>query len=234
MLKVQGCGAIVFDAASFGDEGPELVGRIKAESPSTRIVVIASRESTLEPAYRAHRIFYYAMEPFADNEILDILDTVFRSQPAAAEPVKHLNTASGSVSRIAITNRNGTKVRVVAAPGVLRQNEGLCWHVKQKLLSRLFPIETTPGEASINPLSVLAAAGACDRLMVIVTKDTKRLPGSLVHDTKAEFMAVSGEGADKVSVWAIQPSGPEGDPPTFDARTTAALAEHIVREMASW
>lgn len=233
MLAGQENPVVAIDGASLGESGPEFVGRIKTAAPAARVVVVAAPDSKEEAAYREHRIFFYAMEPFCDNEIVDVLDAAFKAPAPAAPPARHINTASEPVSRMAITNRNGTKVRLLASPGLLRQNDGLCWQIKQRLLTRLFPLETTPGEASINPLSVLAAAGSCDRLLVLLAKDMGRLPGTLVHDTKAEFMSVSGENADRVAIWVVQTNGASADPTAYDNRTAAALAEHIVREMAS-
>lgn len=62
-------GMVVFlDAASFGNEGPDLAGLIDSRAPSVRIVVVASPGGAWEAAYRKQKIFYYAIEPFADNE----------------------------------------------------------------------------------------------------------------------------------------------------------------------
>ena len=71
---------LILEAQPLGDEGPGLVAQIKAIAPTMKIVVAASRRCTLETAYRARRIFYYAIEPFADNEIVDILDAAFLPQ----------------------------------------------------------------------------------------------------------------------------------------------------------
>jgi len=69
---------LFFDAASFGEDGPELVGRVNADAPWVKVVVVASDGSQWEPAYREQRILYYAVEPFAENEVLEILDAAFR------------------------------------------------------------------------------------------------------------------------------------------------------------
>ncbi len=91
----------------------------------------------------------------------------------------------------------------------------------------------TPGEASITPAAVLKAAGACDRVMVLLAKDGGLLPGSLARDTKAEFGLPSGDNVVRVTTLAVQPDA-VGGLSGLDGRTTAALAEHIVREMASY
>ena len=225
---------LVLDGASFGEEGPALVAQVNAVAPSMKVVVIACPEDHWETAYRKQKIFYYAMEPFADNEMADILDAAFRSQePQHAPPGKPERQASEAVSSIAITNRNGHKVQLLAAPGLLWRNEGLGAGVRHKLIDRMFPIVTTPGEASTSPAEVLKAAGKCDRLMVLSAKDSGQLPGALARDTKAELGTTGGESPTRVTTLVIQPDA-VGGLTGLEPRITSALAEHIVREMASY
>ena len=81
-----GFNVLLLDDESFGAEGPALVERIKAAAPGVNRLLVAAHDSQREAAYRAHRIFYYAVEPFADNEIVDILDAAFHvSAPAAGK-----------------------------------------------------------------------------------------------------------------------------------------------------
>jgi len=77
-LQDPGQNVLFFDAVSFGEDGPELVGRVNADAPWVKVVVVASDGSQWEPAYREQRILYYAVEPLAENEILEILDAAFR------------------------------------------------------------------------------------------------------------------------------------------------------------
>ena len=224
---------LLIDAASCGAGGPELVARVNAQSPATKIVVIASAREQSESDYRRRRIFYYAVEPFADNEIVDILDAAFR--PPEPHPVKAQQFRGGgeTIGSIAITNRNGHKVCLLGRAGLLRRGEGLGCRIGQELLAGAFPLVMTPGEANITAASVLKAAGACDRVMVLLAKDSGLLPGSLSRDTKAEFGMAAGENVVRVTTLAVQPDV-VGGLAGLDGRTTAALADHIVREMASY
>ena len=222
---------VLVDATTLDTEGPGLVGAINAQMPEVKIVVLASSESMLEAAYRIRRIFYYAVEPFADNEIAEILEAAFRPQSkSTAGQYREFAQALGGIT---ITNHNRTCVRLVAAPGLLRREMGLGELLRHKLMQRLFPIESSPAEIDITPLNLLSAAGKCDRLIVLLAQDTGRLPGSLVRDAKAEFVAISGKGADKVTTFLVQPSGCGSEALTFDAVTTEALADQLAREMAS-
>jgi len=224
---------VLLDAASLGEQGPALVGEVNVQAPSLRIVVVASPGDRWESAYRKHRIFYYAVTPFADNEIADILDAAFRPQEQHPPKAERQKGVAESISRISITNRNGHKVQLLSAPGLLWRNEGLGGQIGQKLLAGMFPVVITPGEASITPANILKAAAVCDRLMVLMAKDSGLLPGSLARDTKPEVGMSPGEAAGKVTIVAVQPDA-VGGLAGLDARTTSALADHIVREMASY
>jgi hypothetical protein len=231
-LKDSNYQVLVMEAAQSGPEGPAMVGQINAVAPHVKIILVASPGNLLETAYRSRRIFYYAVEPFADNEIADILDAAFRPQ-APAHTCVHAASTSDGIATISITNRNGTKVRLMAAPGLLHRDDGLGFQIRQKLLARLFPIETMAGDAKIDPAHIVQSAGTCDRLIVLLAKDAGRLPGSLVRDTKSEFVSVSGEGASKVTTLVVQPESESGSL-DLHPRTMSMLAEHIVSDMASY
>jgi hypothetical protein len=225
--------AVFLDAASFGSAGPDLAGQINSRAPSVRIVVVASPGDAWEAAYRKQKIFYYAIEPFADNEIADILTAVFQAQETQTPKTEASRGPSEPISSIAITNRNGHKIQLLAGPGLLWRNEGLGCQIGRRLLDRMFPVVITPGEANLTPANLLKTAAACDRLMVLLARDGGLLPGSLARDTKPEFGVEPGEAAGKVTMLAVQPD-PVGGFAGLDCRTTAALAEHIVQEMASY
>jgi CheY-like chemotaxis protein/glycine cleavage system H lipoate-binding protein len=233
LLENQGTNVLVMADAGLGQCGPDLVGRINAAAPTMKIVLVASPDCKLEVAYRAHRLFYYAVEPFADNEIAEILDGAFRLGGGPAGHEQGRKVPAGPLCSITIDNRHGSKVKLLAAPGLMRRQEGLGALLCQKLLDRLFPMETVLGDASLKPTDILKTAGTCDRLVVLLTKDCGLLPGSLLRDTKAEFISISGDGASKVTILAVQP-GATGGLSDLDATTTAALAEQIVCDMASY
>ncbi len=224
---------VVFDAASLGGAGPELVRQVNAEAPSVKIVVIAA-PTQWEAAYREHRIFYYAVEPFADNEIAEILNSAFR-QPAEPFPqAERGEPFPQPLSGIRITNHNGRKVQLLAGPGLLRRSQGLGARIRWNLDKHAFPIVTIPGDREITPSGVLKAANGCDRVMVLLAGDTGRLPGSLARDTRAEYVSASRENTGKTTTLVVQPAPGSTNLEGLSDLTTAALAEHIVQEMASY
>jgi ActR/RegA family two-component response regulator len=225
-------GRVVFlDAASFGDAGPDLAGLINQRAAALRIVVVGAAAGALESSYRKHKIFYYAIEPFADEEIADILAGAFRLHEA--QPAERAKGPSEPISSITITNRNGHHVQLLAAPGLLWRNEGLGYQIGHKLLTRMLPVVITPGVANLAPANILKAATTQHRLMVLLAKDHGQLPGSLARDTKPDFGVEPGEASGKITTLAVQPDA-VGGLANVDARTITALAEHIVREMAAY
>jgi len=186
----------------------------------------------LEAAYRSRKIFYYAVEPFVDNEIADILDAAFRPHETPKPRAERVHAASEQVAHLTTTNRNGTKVELLVAPGLLRRGEGLGGIIRRNLLDRLMPIEMIAGEAKIDPANIINHAAACDRLIVLLTGDAGHLPGSLIRDTKSEFITITGDTAGKVTTLVIQ-SGPDGNMPALDCRTQTMLALHVAREIAN-
>jgi len=124
-------------------------------------------------------------------------------------------------------------VHLLAGPGLLGANEGLGAQISKKLLAKMFPVVTTPGEAYLTPANILKTAAACDRVMVLLARDSGLLPGSLARDTKPEFEVDPGEAAGRVTMLAVQPDALGGFA-MLDARTLTALADHIVWDMASY
>ncbi len=232
-LRETGDVAVLLDAASFGDGGPGLIDLIHEQTPSARIVVVGSAAESLESAYRKRKIFYYAVEPFSDNEISDILTALFQTRETQPPKTEREKGPSEPISSISITNRNGHKVHLLSAPGLLWRNEGLGCLIGQKLLAKMFPVVITPGEAYLTPANILKAATAYDRLMVLLARDSGLLPGSLVRDTKPDFGVEPAGPAAKVTTMAVQPDLLGGFA-CLDARTIAALADHIVWDMASY
>jgi hypothetical protein len=55
----------------------------------------------------------------------------------------------------------------------------------------------------------------------------------LCRDTKPDFGIDPGDASGKITTLAVQPDA-MGGIAGFDARTTTALADHIVREMAAY
>jgi DNA-binding NarL/FixJ family response regulator/glycine cleavage system H lipoate-binding protein len=226
------CQVLLLDGCSLGDRGPEMVGQINSLAPSMKVVVVACSGALAETAYRKHRIFYYAVEPFADNEIADVLDAAFRIPERHPSKAERSRVGPEPIGGIATTNRSGHKVQLFSAPGLLRCNEGLGWQIEQGLRERSLSVMVTPGEANLSPAGLAKAARAFHRLIVLSAKDSGLLPGGLARDTKPDWGTSPGESAGRIVLLGVQPDA-VGGLARLDPRTSTALVEHIVREMAS-
>ena len=178
--------AVILDATSWGEAGPDLVELMNHQAPNLRVVVVGSTTARGDRLPK-HKIFYYAVEPFADNEIADILTAVFQPREVPPPKAERQNKPSDPISGVAITNRNMHKVELLAAPGLLWGNEGVGQEIAQRLLARMLPVVVTPGESCLTPANILKTAAGCDRVMVLLARDTGRLPGSLSRNSKPEF-----------------------------------------------
>jgi DNA-binding response OmpR family regulator len=228
-LQDNGVGAILVDTASFGQDGPALIEKINAAAPEKKIILIGTGDASMEAAYRSYRIFYYAVEPFADNEIVDILQAAFRNSASPAG--KNDAAKSGEhIAVLSIVNRDGRKVRLMSEAGLLPGHGGLGSLVRQRLLDRLLPIETTFGEKVVTPNSIAKVAQACDRVVVLMARDINRLPGSLLRDVQS---VQPGLNLDNVTTLVVQPTGQEEGLKGLEEATLAALADHIVHELTS-
>ena len=203
------------------------------QAPAVRIVVVAAAGGSWRNGVSQAKIFYYAVEPFGDNEIADILAAAFQRSRSGTRP-------SGSEGRLGADQRHrrspiATATRSScwrrraccgAAKGWACRSASGCWH-------EMFPVVITPGEANLTPANILKTAGPCDRLMVLLAQGqwtVARQPGPR-HE--ARLRHGPREAAGKVTTLAVQPDA-MGGLAGLDARTTAALADHIVREMAAY
>ncbi len=219
---------MVIDAASLGANGPEIAAKLRSAAPEVRMVVVASVGARLEAAYRRLGVFYYAIEPFADGEIIDILGATF--QPAV-ETLEARDLTLEPYCGIRMANRHGREVRLLASGGLLQQGNALGAWICRKLRQRLIPYEMISGDGGLSPAVIRDAAGQCDRLLVLAARDMGRLAGSLVRDGRGEFMTVPPQLAGKVVGLLIQPDPVSGADGSLRTPSVAFLAEHIVNEL---
>jgi DNA-binding response OmpR family regulator len=232
-LRSEECNVVVLDAASFGEAGPEMAKKINDSLPEAKVVVIGGPGSSLEAAYRANKIFYYAVEPFEDQEIIDILEAAFR--PAISPPPEGRASSSLSnwVSQIRITNRLRENVTLLASGETLLHHKGVGFLLIQSILDGAYPIQVRVGADKITPAKIMEEASDCDRLLILLAEDAGRIPGSLVWGAETDLVKAAGEAGQKATAFVVQPESLEGVPLVFDARTSRALAEHILERMTS-
>ncbi|MBN2494063.1 MAG: response regulator [Deltaproteobacteria bacterium] len=223
---------VLLDAESLADKGPEVVGKIHEVADRAKVVVMASSGARWETDYRKKRVFYYAVEPFADEEIVDILYTAFRPVERAAVAKQAARGMPTWIRRIRITNRQGEIVELLSSGGLLDEATGLGREIVQRALDGAYPVRVTLGQARLTPMEIRRSAGEADRVLVVESRDLGGLPGALERNTASEVVEAAGEAARKVTTFAVQPERADA-PLTFDARVSAALAEAILQEMVA-
>ena len=166
--------------------GRTLVELINRHAPNLRVVVVGSRPAAPgETAYRKHKIFYYAVEPFSDNEIADILAAVFQTREASRRTPSGKRSPPSRSAASRSPTATCTRWSCWRRRGCCGATRGWAADQRNKLLARMFPVVVTPGEAYLTPANILKTAAACDRVMVLLARDSGRLPGSLAarHQT---------------------------------------------------
>jgi len=215
---------LLVDASTCGEDGAQAIVSIKATRPDLKVVVLGNGDAKLEALYRSRGIFYYALEPFEDMEIADILFDAFRAQVETAEEMPTTMLLPEFVSRLHTTNRRGRKVSVLIGQGLLSRHRGLGQRLIDGILTKYCPLESTatarpsePGKAEI-----LSEVAECDTLLVIRAADGHMVPGSISN----EPMRV--KSGTTIIEMHIEPEYSRGLPMSFDERTTAALADYIL------
>lgn len=222
---------VLLDAASCGDRGPETVGRLLEEIPETKVVVVAPTGSPQQDGYRTHRLFYYAVPPLEDSEILDIVDSRYRLAmvPRVVSPESACQNLP--ISALHVDTDKGTRVTVLMPGGLLERETGLGLTLRSKLLQRLLPLETGLGDLKLTATRVLRETLKSDRVVVLTTYEMSRIPGSLVPYRYGSLTEFTGIEAVNLTVLAIQAVPGSPSMPKLDPVIVEALAEHIIDEI---
>lgn len=227
-------GLMILDAAAYGELGPSVVKCVNTAAPDMKVVVVATPDCHWEREYRQNKIFYYAVQPVAEQELVQILDGAFRPPRRATSGGVLAGRAADSIASLWITNRQGTRIRLLAGEGMLWKDRGLGKHLRAKLLEQLFPLETTLGAGVVAQYTIMDAARNCDHVMLLIARDMGRPAGSLVCETKDEVLNDVGPGgARKLTTLLIQPDSAKGGVGEGDPELTEALADHVVHLMST-
>jgi len=215
----------VIDAEGFGVAGPALVGDINARTPGSRVIVAAGEDSRWEAAYRTYRVFYYAIRPFADLEIVDILDAAFRRPWSAPECCREQSLQPRRPCLLRVTTADSLAASILVAlenPDIAPRLLGTV----HALLSQRGIRSEWAEAASGDWAAVSKTETACGRRVIMLQAEEKgRLPGTLTC-----LPSTAGPSQDSASptVFRLQPWN-SGEGPIFEERTLRAIARHIVR-----
>lgn len=221
---------IFLDEASLGAEGPAWAERVKMTVPAAKTCVLGTDNSPWETAYRSQKIFFYAIRPFDDYEITEILDAMFC--PGGRAAARNGDRAPSEPMRgILVRNHGGRKIYFAAFDGMLRTHRGLGAAIRKRLLDRLLPLETYLGDKPFDPVEMLKTAQAVDRVFVLLAKDLGRIPGSIVREPENYAGWPEGRAAN-ITVWHVQPESHGRGLDGLPQATIDGLADLIVEEIA--
>jgi len=218
-------GVLLVDAASCGEECVQVVGRIKEALPELRVIVLGDGDSQWEEAFRSRGVFYYAVEPFEDMEIADILFDAFRSPGLDLEEEPRAGLPE-FMNRLRITNRRGRKVSLLAGQRLLSRGRGLGRRLVARILESCCPLETTltARPAGLDEVKIRREADRCDTLLILGSGEAGMVPGGLKIDSRRS----GPQGALRITV---KMDDSRGLPLAFDPRTEEALADFILEQM---
>jgi FixJ family two-component response regulator len=223
---------LLIDADSMGQAGVDLVRTVGAAAPKTNVVVLASNGASYQMAYRTERVFYYAVTPVADGELVDILHSAFREAPRTSCRRRETSALEASLRMIRVRNRQGESVTLLTSGKLLFADHGLGGTILERLLAGSYPVETTVGTGDLGMTDISTAIGANDRVLILWCHNTARIPGSLVR--RPMFLdGRPGRTPTHAITLVVQPSVEGGETLAFEPRLSEALATAIVEEMTA-
>jgi DNA-binding response OmpR family regulator/glycine cleavage system H lipoate-binding protein len=238
LLEKEAEKVVVVDAKSFGEQGPQLVKIIREKSPEAKVIVFNASDTGLETQYREHKVFYYAVDPIARKEISSIVYGAYcfakDKEPMESKMTTFLPTA---INKVAITNKHGRKISLLAFDNVLHFNKSTGYLLLQQLHDKLFPVSinhTRYITRMKDPLSAQAISKeqiASDKILMLCKDEIGKIPGSI--SVTEETYANSNRPDNKLIKIAIQPEQLDTDEFNPDVNVARALAELIEKEMSS-
>ena len=239
-LKEEESKVIFINAESFSDEGLEYVQKFNQEIPDAKVVVIGKPDSELEEAFRINKLLYYCIDSLFNEEVTDILYSVFTTFKKDIEVFESFPTGiiPQSISRIHITNKHSKKITLLIFGDLLYNNKGIGYILINKLIEKAFPLEVT---RSINRSCPDDPAGRqrialekekSDLIITIQAKDNSKIPGQ-IHKEVENYTNSFGSDAQIINV-VIQPDNDKTEQLIFNNIITKAAAKLIFDEMTSF
>jgi hypothetical protein len=227
-LKGKNSPLVVIDAESYGAEGPKWVQEMKVRCPAAKIAVIGSKGSRWESEYRANQILYYAIEPFVEREVSDMLQAAFRvkEKPVQEKPISP--RLPNWISKIEIRNRHSKRVKLLVSGEVLHRSKGTGLQLQELILRNNYPVTATVGAKSYNVMDMMKELENCDRLIVLEAVDHGRIPGTAEISAGSKLLKGFCDHSSEIETISVLV---DQEGLTFDSRTNEALAGLILQQM---
>jgi len=225
-------GTVAFaDGGSLDAAAPGVVDALHEAMPEARVVVVAPNDWKHQAECRGRRVFYYAVEPVADDEWIDVLDGAFRTPPPIPVPARK-GPLPDALRVIRLTNRNGAAVALLAPDAVLHESAGVGRMLLEGLQRMAVPARLTMGSEKLTSVDIWRLAQECDRGILLMPQDAGRAPGSIIRESARSPWTPETVAEDRVATFVVQ-AAPDGAPLDFDPRTNDALARLLLARMAA-
>ena len=221
----------LIDARSLDATGPALVRALAGELPDLRIAALDVPTPELERDYLVAGVMYHTVEPVQADELLDIVVSAYRPPTPRVEPAPQAGLLPPELRAVRIVNRLGHRVSLLAAPGALREREGVGRRTLDALAARGLPLHVALGRRELSQSVVQQEAAEHDRVFVLEPVDQGRLPGSVERRPGSDIQGLKATELQKLVTLRVQPASPDGTL-ELDPRTATALADLLVRELS--
>ncbi|UCH14372.1 MAG: response regulator [Bacteroidales bacterium] len=226
---------VIFDSATYLDNGPEYVQNINQRFPDVKIILINESYSKLEKLYRKHRLFYYGINPLSGNEFVDILNCAFQKRMSESFETKASCYLPEIITKIKITNRHNKRAILLAFDHTLENNKGLGYLLRTGLLKRSYPLEVAFRWKSkmyyyFKHQKIADAKEKCDHTIILRIKDLNMIPGNISIEKK---YTANNECNRVITIISIQPANDRKHQTHFNNDITRSLADIIISEMTS-
>ena len=232
-MKKEKADLVILDTSSYGKEGLAVVSELNNKLPGLKIVAIAQPDSPFEKDYRLHKILYYAIEPLAEMEMVDILNSVFAPVRKPAPEIAPSRNLPNLISKISITNHHSKKIDLLVSGEILMRHKGVGLQLHDLFLNNSYPITVTMGAKNYDVIDVIKEVNDCDELIFLESRDMEKVPGSIMITPGCALMKGMPGSAESIKTLTVQPENGKNVQLVFDARLSKAIAEFILREMTS-
>lgn len=224
----------VFDADSYGFNGPVFFTQLLTRFHSAKIVVCNSQHPFQDKIYRQKDLFYYTSSSLTHEEVASLVFSAFFYEKHSKSNKKN-GVCRDGFNKLWITNSNRELVTLIVDGGVLHSSEGIGFHCLKSLSNTCSPISiclTSNGSPHhSSPQEMLNELNKSDRVLMVRIKDIKQQPGTLIKRTYSNLLQKIGIPEKSITVLDLQPNPERTHELEFDQSISNKVAQHIVTEM---
>jgi len=179
-IQANNASLVFLDAASYGISGPGIVRKLKVSHPNVKTVVVQDLDNIRETDYRIAAPFYYAMNPFQDGEILDIVNAAFQEERKTIPYSHGSEYLPKRINHIKITNRKGENISLFSSSNLLVRHQGVGWEVIESILHQGYPLHVNLTSQDSLEEEMRNELQVSEKVFFLESSDAGRIPGSMM------------------------------------------------------